>query len=260
MYLSGFMIQETTEAQNMLQLRGNSTDVDGIEVPWLLPAIQGMGFTLPLAPQERSASAGVLPMGDSPNWQFIFTTNDMNGLELMYANVSITLGLPFEGAGLLSLISDIRWDMRVAYNQGDLLRVTTGFSTSNNSFQSIANGGHLITSLLGRLATVDIVDREAWDKIVSRDLITVSMLPLTVNSTVDIDVRTPLGDATVSGVTAISQNLWVKGLNGMDNGGKDRAVVSHLRVSGGSEWAVDLAVYNPSDVNADVSAFLIDWE
>lgn len=110
-----------------------------------------------------------------------------------------------------------------------------------NSFQSIGNGGHLITGLLGRLATIDIVDRENWDKIIPRDLITDSMLSLTVNSTGDLGVPTPFGNATVSSVTIINQTLWVKGLKDMGNCRRDRAVVSHLRVTGENEWIADLA-------------------
>lgn len=255
-YLSGFIAQANGQDFSFLQLQGVAAIANNREVYWLGPAIERMTFDLPLIARDPTHPGHGNPLGESFKWDFIFVAG-MSMLELTNGTLSITVTLPFESAMFPVYIEDVRWDLTISNHQGPLLRIVRNFRSSSNEIVPLGEHSHSIRSRLDKHTLVDILEREIWNMYFTRDFVTSTVVHLRITGTVTLEVVTPLGNATVSGLGVRDERWDMKGLGGLDNGGKSPAEVSYPIAFEYRKWMVGFRIYNPSAIEVAVNSQLL---
>ncbi|PWW80698.1 hypothetical protein C7212DRAFT_306428, partial [Tuber magnatum] len=88
----------------------------------------------------------------------------------------------------------------------------------------------------------------------TRDFVGKTAVHLSITSTVTLKVVTPLGNATVSGLDVQDEPWDIRGLAGLDNGGKSPAEILYPIAFEYRQWMVGFGIYNPSAIQIALGA------
>lgn len=241
--ISSLSLEEVGSTRGkLLHLNGRNTTFDGNGIGWLQPIIQLFDKDLPVAINEQIFSAF--------NTSILLTMTPDGKTKLKRGSIQCKLELPFESEDFLITIRGVGYflDISLPQNDAGFLRIE---STMNSHDETVLSRVHTFnSSLVG--SNSSIIEENVLRTIFMPDFIKAETVSLNVSGNMAADLETPYGEGRISGIK-VENHIWqMKGLHGLDGGGKSKVIISNETVIG-NVWTIALQIENPSDMFVDVS-------
>lgn len=215
-FLSTLMLRDSAERNEdfMFRIVGNSSSIDGVEIPWLSKAVQGISDdVLMLSNAELGKTDISRLVTDVRTGDFHIVLSDLIPHENVYSTnisggyLSVRVNYPVASDFRMDMMfTTHEWDLvdpqegkvyaKIEVTESDMTTSWTGSINFDDGFSySVRTEKHLSASLIGSRLT--ITNREAFAEHFLRPMMNDAVVRVLVEGKVWMQVESPLGRCTL---------------------------------------------------------------